>query len=131
MIATAKLNGRDITSDNLDVVSNLRSSTEIRMEAMTFEDPKVGDTFEMSINGSPACMAVVREIGQRVGHQYMVAEPLVTQELRGNVSRMVGPLLQDRMKPSDIFARMLLPDVQGDGAAGARPGNAPVDHQGA
>ena len=105
---------RPLTSHSLEIVSRLWQ-TELRVEAVTFNGAAVGDELVLTLDGTPAVVAmVVRTVGQRYGHEYLAAEPLVTQELRAHVDRLVGPLNLDRMTPSGIAGMLVSPvTVQG------------------
>ena len=105
MIATGTLAGQPFTSHNLTIVSWLWR-TEVRLEALAI-DAAVGDELVIALDGVPSIVAHVSTVGQRVGHGYLAAEPLVTQELRGAVSRLVGPLNMDTMLPSEIGLAVL------------------------
>ena len=105
MIASATLAGRPFSSHTLDIVSR-PWMTEIRAEALTV-DAAVGDELIVTLDGAPSIVAHVRTVGQRVGHGYLAAEPLVTQELRLAASRMVGPLVLDDRRPSAIAESLL------------------------
>ena len=108
MIATATLAGQPLMSHNLDIVSRLWQ-TEIRVEATGFQGAAVGDELVLTLDGEQAVVAAVRSVAQRVGHEYLVAEPRVTQELRGYVSREVGPLVLDGERTLAIATQLLDP----------------------
>lgn len=100
MIATGTLAGAPFTSHNLTIVSWLWR-TEVRLEALTI-DAAVGDELVVMLDGALGVTAHVLEVGQRHGHGYLAAEPLVCQELRGHVSRLVPAAVHDGERPSAI-----------------------------
>ena len=108
MIATATLAGRPLTSHNLDIVSRLWQ-TEIRVEATGFQGAAVGDELVLTLDGERAVIAHVRSVAQRVGHEYLVAEPRVTQVLRGHIGRDVGPLVLDGERALEIATQIMDP----------------------
>ena len=105
MIATGTLAGQPFTSHNLTIVSWLWR-TEVRLEALAIA-AAVGDELVIALDGVPSIVAHVSTVGQRVGHGYLAAEPLVAQELRGAVSRLVPASMRDGERPSAIAETIL------------------------
>ena len=93
-------------SHNLTIESWLWR-TEVRVEALAI-DAAVGDELVVTLDGTPSIVAHVTEVGQRVGHGYLAAEPLIAQELRLGVSRNWCPRRRVTvMRPSAIAETIL------------------------
>ena len=106
MIATGTLAGQPLVGSHNLTIESWLWRTEVRVEALAI-DAAVGDELVVTLDGTPSIVAHVTEVGQRVGHGYLAAEPLIAQELRGAVSRLVGPLNMDDMRPSEIGLAVL------------------------
>ena len=106
MIATGTLAGQPLVGSHNLTIESWLWRTEVRVEALAI-DAAVGDELVVTLDGTPSIVAHVTEVGQRVGHGYLAAEPLIAQELRLGVSRLVGPLSMDDMRPSEIGLAVL------------------------
>ena len=106
MIATGTLAGQPLVGSHNLTIESWLWRTEVRVEALAI-DAAVGDELVVTLDGTPSIVAHVTEVGQRVGHGYLAAEPLIAQELRLGVSRTVPAAARDGERPSAIAETIL------------------------
>lgn len=107
MIATATLAGAPFTSHSLEVLS-WPQRTEVRIEVAQVR-VDLGDELVLTFDGERAIVAHVHSAARRIGHAYLVAEPLVCRELRADAPRQVGPMILDERTAGVIAAELLQP----------------------